>query len=192
MSALAWFGVILGAVAIVGAVLHFTGLAGLVKVLRSITGALGDWASDVREWLKQPGNKTRGVCLVMGMVAIGAGLQSWQRGNVIVQQRADYARLEQDTAKEREAHQERVVVLRRLVDDRDEKIGVFVRLAADQQALIEQYKRENAQALADAQAARTKAQEDAAKFDRAYSDRTPACDDALKIMARACPALSDY
>lgn len=192
MSALAWFGVILGAVAIVGAALHFTGLAGLVKVLRAITGALGDWASDVREWLREPGNKTRGICLVMGMVAIGAGLQSWQRGNVIVQQRADYARLERDAAKEREEYQERVVVLRRLVDDRDEKIGVFVRLAADQQALIEQYKRENAQALADAQAARVKAQEDAAKFDQAYSERTPDCDEALKIMARACPALSNY
>src|SRR5687768_10256663 len=97
MSMFAWIGGGAAALAAVVVILYFSGFGGVVRVVGAITGALGDGAQWLRAWLRKPGNKTRGVCLVLAVVAMSLGLQSWQRGTVIIQQRADYTALKVKT-----------------------------------------------------------------------------------------------
>lgn len=167
------------------AVLYFAGFGGVVRVLGAITGALGDGAQWLRQWLRKPGNKTRGICLVLAVAAMSFGLQSWQRGTVIVQQRADYTALKSKTDAQLEEFAKSITA-------RDERIAEFSALAARQIKLLEEAKLESAGAIARARAAQQRAAESEAKYQEAFNSRTPECATALEVMARACPTLSDY
>lgn len=184
MNWLAWGG---GAAALVaaGAALWFFGLGGVAKVLRSIFGALGDAAAWLRGWLQRPGNKTRGLCAVFAAASLCAGLQSWQRGTVIVQQRADYVALKDTTDAEKRT-------LSQQIADREATIATFTALAARQKQLLAQAALDNAAALALAYEAQREAAESEAKYQDAFLKRPPECKAALEVMAAACPALEGY
>ena len=167
------------------AALYFMGLGGVVKVVRSILGALGDAAETARKWLRQPGNKTRGACAFFALLFLAAGLQSWQRGTVIVQQRADYTRLKETTDQEKRT-------LAQQIADREATIARFTNLARQQKLLLEQAARDNATALAAAKAAQAQAAESEQKYQDAFLQRPPECKAALEVMAAACPTLKDY
>lgn len=185
MSIWTWIGGGAAAMALVVAALYFTGLSGVVSVVRAFFGALGDGAQWLRRWLKQPGNKTRGLCLVFAVISMGAGLQSWQRGTVIVQQRADYTALKSKTDAEREALAEQMQA-------RDKTIAQFVRKAQEQMRLLDIAKAQSAQALAEAEAAKKRARESEAKYQEAFDNKPPECAAALQVMAKACPSLQGY
>lgn len=171
--------------AAVVAVLYFAGLGGVVRVVGAITGALGDWAQWLRDWLRRPGNKTRGICLVLAVAAMSFGLQSWQRGTVIIQQRADYTALKTKADADMAALADSIKL-------RDERIAEFKALADRQMELLEVARGENAEAIARARAAQQRAAESEAKYQEAFNNRTPECSTALEVMARACPALKEY
>lgn len=173
------------ALAAVVAVLYFAGFGGVVRVVAAITGALGDGAQWLRQWLRKPGNKTRGICLVLAVAAMSLGLQSWQRGTVIVQQRADYTALKTKTDADLSA-------MAKSIRERDDRIAEFKALAARQMKLLEDARNENADAIARAREAQQRAAQSEAKYQEAFNSRTPECATALEVMARACPALKDY
>lgn len=185
MSIMAWAGISLAGIGLVLGVLHFTGLASVVGIFRTVMGVLADWAADVRRWLKVPGNKTRGACLVLGMVSIANGLESWRRGTVIVQQREDYAGLKDVT-------DSKILALNADVASRDKAIAAFVELAQRQQAMIEAQRQESEKALAEAAQAKAQAAAGEAKYREAFDRRPAECDYALQLMARSCPTLSNY
>lgn len=165
--------------------LHFFGLGGVLRVVRAVFDALGDAAAAVRDWLRNPGNKTRGIAGVCALGFAVAGLQSWQRGTVIVQQRADYVRLQQDRAADRTAYE-------RDLGARDKAIAHFVRLAEEQLRLLEIAQQQAADALADAAKARAQALASEARWQEQYEQRPPECQAALQVMAKACPTLAEY
>jgi predicted HicB family RNase H-like nuclease len=180
-----WIGGGLAGTAAIVAVLYFLGFGGVVRVVRAILDFLGDLAQSLRDWLRRPGNKLRGLCAVFGFMFLAAGLQSWQRGTVIVQQRADYTALKDRTDSEREA-------LQADIGARDKTIKQFTDLAERQKLLLEQAARENAAAVAAAEAQRRRAAESEAKYQEAFNARPPECESALQVMAKACPTLKDY
>lgn len=185
MSIWTWIGGGAAALVAVVAALYFAGLGGVVKMVGAVTGALGDAAQWLRDWLRRPGNKTRGVCLALAVVSMCLGLQSWQRGTVIIQQRADYTALKERTDREREA-----LVSER--EARDRTILQFVKNAEEQMRLLELAKKQSAQYLAEAEAAKLRAAESEAKYQQAFNDKPPECTAALAVMARACPTLQGY
>lgn len=174
-----------GAALVLVAVGWYFGLGGLAKVGRAATGALGDWAAGAREWLRRPGNKLRAVCGALALVSLCAGLQSWQRGNVIIQQRADYVRLERDTG-------EQIGALRGDLALRDQAIARFTELARRQMELLEVARQEARDAMVEAERAKVEAAEARKRFDQRFDERPPECEAALQVMAKACPTLSDY
>src|SRR5690606_13057708 len=98
----------------------------------------------------------------------------------IVQQRADYVRLQQDRAADRTAYE-------RDLGERDKAIGHFVRLAEEQLRLLEIAQQQAADALADAAKARAQALASEARWQEQYEQRPPECQAALQVMAKACP-----
>ena len=180
-----WIGGSAGALALLVGVLHFSGMGGAVRVIRAAFDFLGDLAQGLRDWLRRPGNKLRGLCAVFGFLFLAAGLQSWQRGTVIVQQRADYTALKEKTDQEKRT-------LAQQVADREATIGRFTELARQQKLLLEQAARDNVTAMAAAKAAQALAAESEQKYQDAFMQRPPECKAALEVMAAACPTLKDY
>ena len=185
MNTWLWIGGGVAALAGVVALLYFAGLGAVVKIIGAILGGIADAAQWLRAWLRKPGNKTRGVCLVLAFMAVSLGMQSWQRGTVIVQQRADYTALEERVALERAA-------LQTELEARAETISQFVALAARQKALLAQARLQSAVALEEARKAREQAMESETKYQDAFMKRPPECKAALEVMAAACPSLSGY
>ena len=185
MNWLWWIGGGLVALVVVVGAAYALGLGGLLRVVRAVLDALGDAAKSAREWLAVPGNKTRFVCAAFALLFLAAGLQSWQRGTVIVQQRADYTRLKDDTGKERAGWAEKV-------GERDRTILHFAQLAEQQRRALDLLAEQNAQALKDAAQAKRQALEAEAKFEQEFASRPPACEAALQAMAKACPTLKGY
>jgi len=185
MKWLMWIsGGLAGAAAIV-AVLYFLGLGGVVRVVRAAGNFLGDAAESLRDWLRKPGNKVRGLCAVFGFLFLAAGLQSWQRGTVIIQQRADYTALQEKTTQEKRTLAEQIA-------DREATIRRFTDLAERQKQLLAQAAQENEVALAAAKAAAVRAAESEQKYQDAFQQRPTECKAALEVMAAACPTLKDY
>lgn len=183
-----WFlwigGGLAGAAAIVG-LLYFLGLGGVVRAVKAIGNFLGDLAESLRSWLRKPGNKLRGLCAVFGFLFLAAGLQSWQRGTVIIQQRADYVALQERTDQEKRT-------LAQQIADREATIKRFTDLAERQKDLLAQAARENEAALASAKLAAARAAESEQKYQEAFQQRPTECKAALEVMAAACPTLKDY
>lgn len=185
MKWLLWVGGGSAALAVLVGLLYFMGLGGVVRMVRALFDFLGDTASSLRQWLGKPGNKVRGLCAVFGLLFLMAGLQSWQRGTVIVQQRADYVALQKSAAAEKRT-------LAQQIADREATIRTFTDLAERQKRLLEQAAQENALALAAAKAAQARAAESEQKYQDAFQQRPPECKAALEVMAAACPTLKDY
>ncbi len=185
MNWLWWVGGGTAVVAALGAALYFFGLGGVAKVARSVFGALGDFADTVRSWLREPGNKTRGLCAVLALLFLGAGMQSWQRGTVIVQQRQDFTDLKTRTDAQAATYRKQIAA-------RDRTIKQFMDLAERQKALLARAKLENAEALAAARKAQARAAASQKQFQDVFLKRPPECRAALEVMAAACPTLTDY
>lgn len=183
MNGLVWGG--LGAAALAGIAAWYFGLGGVAKVIRSVLGALGDAAATGRRWLAIPGNKLRVGAIVFALGFISAGLQSWQRGTVIIQQRADYVALQDRTRQD-------IARLETRVSDRDATIAQFVALAEQQMVLIDVARRQAEAAQDEADRARAAAATAEQRFMDAFDNRPPECEAALQVMARACPTLKDY
>lgn len=173
-----------GILAVVG-IAYLTGFSGIVRVVRAVLESIGDLAQSLRDWLRKPGNKVRGLCAVFAFGFLAAGMQSWQRGTVIVQQRADYTRLKEATD-----HEKRTLAQK--IADREATIAHFTALAREQMQLLEQAKRDNAAAVEEARAAQALAAESEKKFQDAFLKRPPECKAALEVMAAACPTLEGY
>lgn len=181
----AQIGGIAAALIAVVAALYFFGLGGVLRVMRAVAGFFGDVAEGVRKWLKTPGNKVRGLCALFGFAFLAAGLQSWQRGTVIVQQRADYTALKEKTDAEK-------AELAGRIQTRDQRIAEFTALANRQKALLAQAQLESQAQIEALREAKRQAALSEAKYQEAFKNKTPECATALEVMARACPALSGY
>lgn len=173
------------AVLVATAAAYFAGLGGVVRVVRAVFDFLGDVAQALRAWLAKPGNKMRGLCAVFAFGFLAAGLQSWQRGTVIVQQRADYTALKEKTDAERADLQGRI-------SERDRRIAQFIEYAEAQKRLLAQLQEQSAAAAAEAEKQRERAALSEAKYQEAFNARPPECEAALQVMAKACPTLKDY
>lgn len=173
-----------GLLLIVGA-LYLAGFGGVVKVVQAVLGFFGDSAQSMRKWLQVPGNKIRGLCAVFAVCFLAAGLQSWQRGTVIIQQRQDYTNAQAEWGLKFRA-------LQADIEARDATIKRFTDLAKQQMELLDQAGRENQQALESAEAARRRAAESEAKYQEAFNQKPPECAAALQVMAKACPTLQGY
>lgn len=184
MNLSVWVGGAIAAVAATGA-MYFMGLGGVVRVVRAIFDAIGDLAMAVRDWLRKPGNKIRGMCAVFALAFLAAGLQSWRRGTVIVQQRQDYVSLKDKTDRERQA-------LLGQVTERERTIERFVQLARQQKELLDKARSESQAALDAARRAQELAAQSERKYQDAFMQRPPECKAALEVMAQACPTLKDY
>lgn len=180
-----WIGGGLAGVSLVVAALYLLGLGGVVRVVKAVGDALGDLAQSLRAWLRKPGNKVRGLCAVFGFLFLAAGLQSWQRGTVIIQQRADYVALQQQSARDKATLAEQVAA-------REATIKRFVALAEQQKVLLAQAAKENELAVAAARAAAARAAQSEKKYQDAFLQRPPECKAALEVMAAACPTLQGY
>ena len=176
----------------VGAAAYFVGLAQLAKIVRTVLGALADWSVTAREWLRTPGNRMRLTCAALALLFLAAGLQSWQRGTVIVQQRADYVRLQEVTDWEKARLASEAEVLLGHVAERDVVIARFIELADQQMALLRVAEAQAAAALAEAAAAKLAAEDAERRFQDAFEGRSPECEAALQVMAAACPTLQGY
>lgn len=185
MNVFAWIGGGAAALVAVVAALYFAGFGGVVRAVGAVTGAIGDGAQWLRAWLRKPGNKTRGVCLVLAVVAMSLGMQSWQRGTVIIQQRADYTALKAKSKADLKTAADQVAA-------RDRTIQKFTDLAAKQKLLLEQAARENQAAVEQMRRAQAEAAKSEAKYQAAFDARPPECEAALQVMAKACPTLKDY
>lgn len=188
MSAWMWGGVGLA----VAAGAWFIGLGSVASVLRSIMGALADWVRYARRWLSIPGNKMRMVFIGLALGFLAAGLQSWQRGTVIIQQRADYTRLQEQSAWEKEAMTGTITDLHGAVAARDRVIERFIELAEQQKDLLKVAADQAAAALSDAEHAKQAAAAAERRFQDEFDGRPPECEAALQVMARACPTLKGY
>lgn len=185
MNTWIWLGGGAAAVSAIVAILYFAGLGGIVRVFGAVFGFLGDTAQWLRQWLRRPGNKIRAVCLVLAIVAACAALQSWQRGTVIIQQRADFTALKERT------DAERVLLLERIAD-REATIAEFVLLADRQKVLLDRARQENAEVAAEAARQRERAAKSEREFQDVFMKRPPECKAALDVMAAACPSLENY
>lgn len=180
-----------GTIAVIAAVAaaYFLGLAGVLKMVRAFFGLLGDSAHDLREWLKKPGNKLRGLSGLLAIGFVAAGGLAWHRGNIIERERVlstqRYADL-QETAAETEA---------RLRDDLEEKdlaIATFTLLAEKQKELIDKAQAASKEAVEQAYKDGVKAAESNAKYQAEFKKKPPECEAALSVMAKACQTLKDY
>lgn len=174
-----------GTLAVVVAVMYFAGFGGVVRVVRAVFDFLGDVAERARNWLREPGNKTRAMAGLFAFGFMAASLQSWHRGVELEQREAAHALVVTDLNGQ-------LGTLRRALGDRDAIIARFRELADEQKRLLDQLAGQNAAAVAAAQAAREKAAETEAKFQAEFSRRPPECRTALEVMAKACPTLRDY
>lgn len=174
-----------GTLAVVVAVMYFAGFGGVVRVVRAVFDFLGDVAERARNWLREPGNKTRAMAGLFVFGFMAASLQSWHRGVELEQREAAHALVVTDLNGQ-------LGTLRRALGDRDAVIARFRELADEQKRLLDQLAGQNAAAVAAAQAAREKAAETEAKFQAEFSRRPPECRTALEVMAKACPTLRDY
>lgn len=174
-----------GGVVVLGLIAYMIGLGNVAAIFRAVLGVLADLAASFRSWLRKPGSKMRLLCGTLAMGFLVAGLQSWQRGTVIVQQRSDYVALKERTDWEiatRDQH----------VQDRDRIIEGFITLAEQQKRLIRELERQAADALAEAAAEKAAAERAAQDFEAAFQNRPAGCESALQAMAAACPTLSGY
>lgn len=170
----------------------FIGLGSVAAVLRSILGAFADWMRYARRWLSIPGNKMRLVFVGLALGFLAAGLQSWQRGTVIIQQRADYVRLQEQSEWEKAALSSANEDLQGAVGARDRVIQRFMELAEQQKMLLDVAASQAAAALSEAEAAKQAAADANRRFEQAFESRPEECKAALQVMARACPTLKDY
>lgn len=182
-------GVVAAALAVVA---WFVGLGSFVAIFRSILGALADWVKVARRWLSIPGNKTRLLFVALAVGFLSAGLQSWQRGSVIIQQRADYVRLQEQSEWEKAALSSANEDLQGAVGARDRVIQRFMELAEQQKMLLDVAASQAAAALSEAEAAKQAAADANRRFEQAFESRPEECKAALQVMARACPTLKDY
>ena len=164
---------------------YLSGFSGVIRVVRAVLDFFGDTAQALRDWLRKPGNTVRGLCAVFAFGFLAAGMQSWQRGTVIVQQQADYVALRVKTDGEKAELQERIAA-------REATIAKFTELARQQKLLLEQAARDNAEAVAAARAAQDLAAQSERKYQDAFMQRPPECKAALEVMAAACPTLKGY
>lgn len=178
-------GLSLAGVGGVALLLYVFGLGGIVKLAGALVRLVVDGATQFVQWLRKPGSKIRALAAILAFISISAGLQSWKRGQVIVTQRADYAALESRSAQAQEA-------LRGNIAQKDQAIAVFTRLAETQMRLLEQAKRDNAEAVARAVAAEAEAAKSNQKYQQAFDQRPPECKAALDVMAQACSTLREY
>lgn len=185
MKWILWIGGGSAAVALVVGVMYLAGFGGVIRVVRAALDFVGDLAQSLRDWLRRPGNKMRGICAFFAFGFLAAGLQSWQRGTVIVQQQADYVALREKTDSEKAELQGRVAA-------REATIAKFTELARQQKLLLEQAARDNAEAVAAARAAQELAAQSERKYQDAFLQRPPECKAALEVMAAACPTLKGY
>lgn len=185
MSWLWWIGGGAVALALVVGLGWLLGLGGVAAVVRSILGAIGDASAAVRRWLRIPGNKTRAFCGTLALGCLVAGLQSWQRGTVIVQQRADYLALKDRTDLER-------IGFTRQLAEKQAVIDAFARIAQQQREALDLLAEQNRQVLEDAARARADADARAEEFREAFAKRPADCDQALQALELACPTLRDY
>lgn len=170
---------------VVGGAGWAVGLGNLAKIARTVLGIVSDWFGRAREWMRTPGNPLRAACAVLALACVAVGLQSWQRGSIIQHERAKYA-LEQERAKFR------IEALSSSVRERDQAISRFITLAENNRRLLEIAAAQAEAALSDAERARRRAADSEQKFQEAFDNRPPECEAALRAMAQACPALSDY
>lgn len=175
----------LGAAALVAGLLYFFGFAAVLKLVGDFIRFLADSARRFIKWLRTPGNGTKAVCAVLAFASLTFGIQSMQRGNIIVTQRAAYSQLEKDKATELAGLSEQLSL-------RDQRIEEFRKLAREQMALLDQQKAENVHLAAEAAAARAAAAQSNAAFQREFNNKPPECTAALQVMAKACPNLADY
>ena len=166
----------LGVLALAGASWFF-GIGRIVAIFRTLL----DLVLDGVRWLRGPGAKLKAVCGLLAFACMVFGLQSFTRAHTIREQRIQYVLLEGQ-----------VDQLKGQVTDRDERISQFAALAEEQFRLLEQQQGLSAKALDTAYQAGLKAGQSAAQFKTTYDQRTPECDTALRVMAKACPALRDY
>ena len=171
---------------------YFVGLGNVAKVVRTVLGVVADWAADAREWLRRPGNKVRGLCAVLAFGFLAAGLQSWQRGNTIIQQRADYVRLQEVMDWEKSKLAAEADALMGHIAERDVTIAKFVELADAQMALLQVAAAQAEAAQAEAKAAKQVAEDAERRYQDAFANRPPECEAALQVMAKACPTLKGY
>lgn len=169
----------------VGGIGWAIGLGNLAKIVRSGLGIVADGFGRMRAWLSTPGNPLRAACAVLALGCVAVGLQSWQRGSIIQHERARYA-LAQEQATFR------IESLSSSVRERDATISRFITLAENNRRLLEIAAAQAEAALSDAERARRRAADSEQRFQEAFDNRPPECEAALRAMAQACPALSDY
>ena len=170
----------------------FVGLGSIAAMFRSILGALADWMKVSRTWLSVPGNKTRLLFVALAVGFLSAGLQSWQRGSVIIQQRADYGRLQERADWEKGIMTEQSDELHGAVAARDSVIQRFIDLAERQKELLRIASDQAAAAMTEAEAAKAAAADTERRYQEQFDNRPPECEAALQVMARACPTLKGY
>lgn len=185
MSWLWWIGGGTAALVLVLGLGYLLGLGGVVTVVKAVLGAMGDAAATFRRWLRIPGNKTRAFCGALALTCLVAGLQSWQRGTVIIQQRADYLALKDRTDLERAGFVRQLAEKQAVIDG-------FSRIAEQQRHNLDLLAIQNRQVLDEAERARSDAREQAAAFKDAYANRPADCTQALQALELACPTLRDY
>lgn len=185
MKWILWAGVAgLAGIAVV-AFAYLSGFSGVIRVVRALLDFFGDTAQALRDWLRKPGNTVRGLCAVLAFGFLAAGMQSWQRGTVIVQQQADYVALQAKAESEKRT-------LSQQVADREATIAKFVELSKRQKALLETAAKENQAAVLASREAQARAAESEQKYQDAFMKRPPECKAALEVMAAACPTLKGY
>ena len=185
MNGWGWLGAAGAGVLAIGALLWFTGVGRLAAIWRALLDIVSDAAAGMRDWLRVKGNPTRLLCGVFALAFMSAGLQSWQRGTTIVQQRAEYVALQERTRDERARFDSRI-------EARDTTIRQFVALAEHQRRLLAIAEQQATAAVADADRAKREAAEAAKRYEQRFDERPPECEAALQVMAQACPTLSDY
>lgn len=175
----------LGAAALVVVALYFFGGVAVAKLIGDAIKFVANMARKALAWVQKPGNGLKAVCAGLAVASLTFGIQSMQRGVVIVHQREQYTALELQTAAERAALAEQLSL-------RDQRIEQFRELARQQIALLDRQKLENAQLLVEVQKARAAAAESAAAYQREFDAKPPKCTAALQVMEKACPSLRGY
>lgn len=174
-----------GAIVLVVAALYFFGVTAVLKLVGDAVRFVAQSASSGLRWLKKPGSALKAVCAVLAFASLTFGIQSMQRGHVIVTQRGAYTQLELDKAASEAA-------LKLQLTTYEQRIEQFRELARQQSALLDAARLESKAAVIEAALARAAAAKSAAAFQREFNGKPPECAAALEVMAKACPSLVDY
>ena len=180
------------AVLAVGGLLYFFGFAAVLKLAGDAVRFVAGSISRFLKWQRVPGNGTKSIAAVLAFMSLTFGIQSMQRGHVIIEQQGRYTSLEKSKAQELADAERARLGLVEEVSLRDQRIEEFRDLARQQMALLDQQKAENKDLAAEAAIARAAAAKSAAAYQREFQGKPPECAAALQVMAKACPTLQGY